>query len=65
MAEESRNRGSLRRITVINLDSLSDKDYLLLEALFGPREAWPVFQWDVLDAEWQRETLNPLSARSR
>lgn len=54
---------NLRRITVINLDSLSEEHYKILEGLFGTRYGWPVFVWDVKDEQWARDSLTkPLDA---
>lgn len=64
MDRDSRDRRDLRRITVINLDSLEEGDFVLLEAVFGPRQLWPIFQWDIIDEQWQRDdSLQPLDAR--
>lgn len=64
MAGEGIGGSDLRRITVINLDSLSEEEYALLEGLFGSRENWPVFTWDVVDQEWARDDppTRPLNA---
>lgn len=62
MATESVGGGNPRRITVINIDSLSEEEIVLLEGLFGNRERWPIFLWNPDMKEWDRDDpIKPLN----
>jgi hypothetical protein len=50
-----------RRITVIDLGQLHEREVIELEELFGDRKTWPVFVWN--GREWELENTGRAPSR--